>query len=198
MTTAILLSGGMDSIALAWWCRPDVAITIDYGQIPAAAEIRAAKAAAHAMDMAYRIIKVDLKALGSGDLAGREASSLAPVREWWPFRNQMLVTLAAMDGIAIGVDRILIGAVAGDTAHADGRKEFVNALSAAMALQEGGVILDAPAIDLSAEDLVRRSGVPMDVLAWAHSCHAADYACGFCRGCHKHYHTMAALNVDPY
>lgn len=198
MTTAILLSGGMDSIALAWWQRPQVAITIDYGQIPAAAEIRAAAAAAHAMNIVHRVITVDLRALGSGDLAGREASALAPVREWWPFRNQMLVTLAAMDGIAQGVRKVLIGAVADDTAHADGRKEFVSALSTVMALQEGGVTLEAPAIDLSAEELVRTSGVPMEVLAWAHSCHTADYACGFCRGCHKHYHTMAALNVSPY
>ena len=29
---ALLLSGGMDSIALAFWKRPEIAITIDYGQ----------------------------------------------------------------------------------------------------------------------------------------------------------------------
>lgn len=41
--TAILLSGGMDSIALAYWKRPEIAITIDYGQKPAAAEVVASK-----------------------------------------------------------------------------------------------------------------------------------------------------------
>lgn len=39
---AILLSGGMDSIALAYWLRPEVAITLDYGQKAAEAEIAAA------------------------------------------------------------------------------------------------------------------------------------------------------------
>lgn len=42
MTTALLLSGGMDSVSIAWWLRPDVALTIDYGQKPAEAEIDAA------------------------------------------------------------------------------------------------------------------------------------------------------------
>ena len=32
----LLLSGGMDSISIAWWKRPDVAISVDYGQRAAA------------------------------------------------------------------------------------------------------------------------------------------------------------------
>ena len=40
MNTALLLSGGMDSIALAYWKRPDIALTIDYGQAAADAEER--------------------------------------------------------------------------------------------------------------------------------------------------------------
>jgi 7-cyano-7-deazaguanine synthase len=39
--TALLLSSGMDSLCLAWWKRPNVAITLDYGQLPAQAEIAA-------------------------------------------------------------------------------------------------------------------------------------------------------------
>ena len=44
MKTALLLSGGMDSIAIAWWKRPDIALTLDYGQQAANAEIKAATA----------------------------------------------------------------------------------------------------------------------------------------------------------
>lgn len=44
MKTALLLSGGMDSISIAWWKRPDIAITLDYGQRAAEAEIKAASA----------------------------------------------------------------------------------------------------------------------------------------------------------
>lgn len=44
MKTALLLSGGMDSLAIAWWKRPDIAITLDYGQEAADAEKRASAA----------------------------------------------------------------------------------------------------------------------------------------------------------
>ena len=99
MKTALLLSGGMDSIAIAWWRRPELAITVDYGQRPALAELRAAASAAEAMGIEHLTVKADLSALGSGDMAGAEPLSLAPVTEWWPFRNQMLVTLAAIDDL---------------------------------------------------------------------------------------------------
>lgn len=39
---ALLLSGGMDSISVAFWKRPEIAISIDYGQRAAEAEITAA------------------------------------------------------------------------------------------------------------------------------------------------------------
>lgn len=39
MKTGLLLSGGMDSLTLAWWKRPDIAFTLNYGQLAAQAEI---------------------------------------------------------------------------------------------------------------------------------------------------------------
>lgn len=198
MKTAVLLSGGMDSIAVAYWRKPEAAITIDYGQQPAAAEMRAAAAAAETLGLEHHVVRADLSALGSGDMAGSAALAVAPVSEWWPFRNQMLITLAAMKGVTIGVERLLIGTLQTDEFHADGRAAFIKAIDALLRLQEGAMTLDAPAIALSAVELVRTSGVPMELLAWAHSCHVADYACGLCRGCRKHYETLVQLGVDPY
>jgi 7-cyano-7-deazaguanine synthase len=71
-------------------------------------------------------------------------------------------------------------------------------MSAVLRVQEGQLSVEAPAIDISAADLIRNSGVPTEVLAWAHSCHVAEYACGVCRGCLKHYQTLEALGLDPY
>ena len=79
MKTALLLSGGMDSIAIAWWKRPDIAITLDYGQRAAEAEIKAASATCSALKIDHHVIKVDCSSLGSGDMAGAEADSNAPV-----------------------------------------------------------------------------------------------------------------------
>jgi len=188
----------MDSTCLAYWRKPDLAITIDYGHKAAAGEIRAAAAVCTTLGIKHRIIHCDLSALGSGDLAGTEADPHAPASEWWPYRNQMLVTIAAMECIKHKIDVLEIGALRTDGFHADGRKEFVDALSALLAMQEGGLRLEAPAAGFSANELVKVSGIPMDVLAWSHSCHKSDFACGYCRGCEKHYLTMKAIGVEPY
>ncbi|NKJ07953.1 MULTISPECIES: 7-cyano-7-deazaguanine synthase [unclassified Rhizobium] len=198
MRRALLLSGGMDSTCLAYWRKPDLAITIDYGHKAAAGEIRAATAVCQTLGIDHKIIHCDLSALGSGDLAGAEANPHAPASEWWPYRNQMLVTIAAMECIKHKIDVLEIGALRTDGFHADGRKEFVEALSALLSMQEGGLRLEAPAAAYSAEELVEVSEITMDVLAWSHSCHKSDYACGYCRGCEKHYITMKAIGVEPY
>lgn len=198
MTSALLLSGGMDSIAIAYWIRPEAAITVDYGQRPARGEIRAARGAAEALGMEHHIITVDLSNLGSGDMNGTRPLSVAPMTEWWPFRNQMLVTLGAMKGVGLGVDRLFIGSLRTDEGHCDGRAEFVERLSALLRQQEGGMTLTAPAIGMTAAELVRKSAIPMEVLSGAHSCHVGEYACGLCRGCRKHYDTMTEIGQDPY
>jgi 7-cyano-7-deazaguanine synthase len=198
MKTALLLSGGMDSIAIAYWRRPAVAFTIDYGQKAAAGEVRAASAVAEALDVEQHVIKANLAALGSGDMAGKPPLSVAPVSDWWPFRNQMLVTLAAMKGVSLGVDRLLIGTLKTDSYHADGRPVFIEAIGALLRLQEGQVAVEAPAIAMTAVELIRNSGVPTEILLWAHSCHVAEHACGVCGGCRKHYETLKELGVDPY
>lgn len=198
MKTALLLSGGMDSTAIAYWKKPSAAITINYGQVPASAEIRAASDVAEALNIEHFIVKSDLSSLGSGDMAGSTPLDIAPVTEWWPFRNQLLITLAAMKAVQIGVKKIIIGTLKTDKCHADGTNQFITAMNVLLNKQEGELSLEAPAITLSASELIIKSGVPHEVLAWSHSCHISDYACGVCRGCRKHYETMESLKIKPY
>jgi 7-cyano-7-deazaguanine synthase len=188
----------MDSTAIAYWRRPKVAFTVDYGQRPAVGEVRAAAAVAAALGIAHHVIRANLSALGSGEMAGTDALAVAPVPEWWPFRNQMLVTLCAMKAVSLGVNRLLIGCLATDERHADGRPGFITALDTLLQAQEGEIRLEAPAIGMTAAELVRTSGVPAEILSWSHSCHVAEYACGQCRGCRKHYETIAELGAEPY
>lgn len=190
----MLLSGGMDSIALAWWKRPEVAITIDYGQLPARAEIAAATAVSRRLGIEHHVVSIDCRSLGSGDMAGRGADAHAPASDWWPYRNQMLATFAAMKAISLGVKQLLIGSVLSDGSHRDGAPDFVRALSALLELQEGGMTISAPAIHLSTLELIRLSGVPDTELAWAHSCHKANVACGNCRGCNKYFQILQDLS----
>jgi 7-cyano-7-deazaguanine synthase len=188
----------MDSTALAWWLRPEVAYTVDYGQASAAGEIRAASAIAAAVGAHHTLIRVDCSSLGSGDLAGSAPLRLAPVPEWWPFRNQLLITLAGMQAVSDGVGSLLIASVRTDCQHIDGTAEFFTAADSIMSLQEGAIRVSAPALTLTTEELVRRSQIPADVLAWAHSCHTGPYACGSCRGCNKHYSVTQNLWGEGY
>jgi 7-cyano-7-deazaguanine synthase len=182
LTSGILLSGGMDSTALAYWKRPRVAFTIDYGQVSAEGEIRAARKISEELGLDHEVIRVDCRRLGSGDLAGGRPNPIAPVPEWWPFRNQLLVTLAAMRAISLGVTELLCGSVKSDGSHADGRPHFYRQISELVSMQEGGISVAAPAILMTSVDLIRASGIDRDVLYWTHSCHKAAFACGKCRG----------------
>lgn len=183
----------MDSAALAWWKRPALALTIDYGQLAAEAEIAASAAISHRLGIRHHILRIDTRALGSGDMAGEAPDTLAPASDWWPYRNQLLVTVAAMKSVALRTTEILLGTVSSDSVHSDGTKTFVAKLDAVMACQEGGMRVCAPAIDMSTIELIRTSGIPMDVLAWSHSCHKATVPCGECRGCDKHLDVLRAL-----
>ncbi|WP_036109633.1 MULTISPECIES: 7-cyano-7-deazaguanine synthase [Luteibacter] len=196
MTAGLLLSGGMDSAALAWWKRPDVAFTIDYGQLAAQAELRASAAICESLSIPHVPIQVDCRALGSGDMAGDLPDAHAPCTDWWPYRNQLLITLAGMRAISLGVDTLMIGTVASDGTHADGRIEFFENLDALMACQEGGLRVTAPAIELTTVNLIRAGGIPASLLAWAHSCHKANVACGQCRGCNKYFEVYHELGYD--
>lgn len=196
--SVLLLSGGMDSNALAWSIRPELAVTVDYGQRPAEGEIRAASAVCECLNIKHRIVKVDCRMLGSGDMAGTRPHALAPVSEWWPFRNQLLITLAAAVAIQEGLARIAFGTVSSDGSHADGRLEFFDCMRQLLRLQEGKLELEVPAIGESSISLCRKVGIPFEVLAWSHSCHVADFACGNCRGCIKHRQTMRELGHGEY
>jgi 7-cyano-7-deazaguanine synthase len=185
--TALLLSGGMDSVSIAYWLRPQIAITVDYGHRPAQAEIRVSKLIAQKLGLEHHVVRVDCGFLGSGDLAGSAPNSNATHSDWWPYRNQLLVTLAAMKAIALKAEVLLIGTVKSDGAsHIDGTRAFVDSLNQLLVMQEGGMRLEAPAIDLSTAELVVRSKIPLSFLAWAHSCHRSDVPCGSCRGCYKY------------
>ncbi|MDN3218888.1 7-cyano-7-deazaguanine synthase [Pseudomonas nunensis] len=196
MRIALLLSGGMDSLSLAWWKRPDLAFTLNYGQLAANAEIAASKAICERLGIEHYVLEIDCRSLGSGDMAGTTADGLAPASDWWPYRNQMLITLAAMKAISYDVTHLWLGTVKSDGSHRDGTPEFVDAISQLMSLQEGGMLIEAPAIKLSTQELVRASGIPSGYLAWAHSCHKADVPCGNCRGCNKYFEVFEEVGYD--
>lgn len=192
------MSGGIDSVALAHWKRPRLAITVDYGQRAASAEVATSRHLCSLLCISHLVVEADCSALGSGDMSGAAALPGAPVSEWWPYRNQLLVTLAGMRAISMGATELMLGSVASDSSHIDGTSPFYAALDAVMSMQEGGLRVSAPALSMTTAELVIASGIGRDMLAWAHSCHTSEIACGDCRGCFKHQKVMEELYGDPY
>jgi 7-cyano-7-deazaguanine synthase len=195
--SAILLSGGMDSFALTYEMQPDLAITIDYGQLAARAEIEAAEILTNTLGIRHWVLRADLPSLGSGDLSATPPVHVAPVSEWWPYRNQALITIAAMKAIAEDRCTLNVAVVRSDAAHSDGTQDFVNKMDSLMRMQEGGIRVRAPAINRTTRQLIGQSGIPLSLLAWSHSCHTGSLACSRCRGCAKNRAVWEELEREP-
>jgi 7-cyano-7-deazaguanine synthase len=196
MSEILLLSGGIDSVAIAAWRRPSLCLTVDYGQRPALAEVRAAIEVCRHLGLMHEIIRLPIENLGSGVLAGREGSSVSPHAEFWPFRNQLLLTIGAMCALRHTIQTVIIGTVSTDRRHVDGSEKFIQQIAALISMQEGSVEIVAPALHLSSLELIAKSKIEPSVLGWAHSCHSGNLACGGCPGCGKHSETMRAIGWE--
>lgn len=196
MSVGLLLSGGVDSSALAFWKRPSILFTVDYSQLPALAEITAAKSIATHLGIPHEIIRIDCSSLGSGDLSGKPSLAVAHTPEWWPYRNQLLVTLCAVRALEHGVQELLVGTVQSDAVHGDGTRAFFSHLDATLACQEGALRVSAPALSMTSLDLIAAAGIPLEMLAITHSCHTGCLACGRCRGCQRRFAAFQALGLE--
>ena len=190
----LLLSGGMDSTALAYWLRPEYAFTVNYGQRSAKAEIAAAQQISKHLNIEHHVLLADCSSVGSGDLSNNEPLAIAPKSDWWPFRNQLLVTLCGMVAVRYGLSELIVGSVSSDQTHKDGVEEFYSALNQLMILQEGKLKVTAPAISMTTTQLIKKSGIPPELLLWSHSCHKNDTPCHNCRGCNKYFSILEGLS----
>lgn len=184
--TVLLLSGGLDSTALAALIRPPLAVFVDYGQKPSSAEARAARAVAAHLGIPLEAVTLPLGDLGGGLMYDDTPMRNAPSPEWWPFRNQFLATAGAAVAVRNGLTRVALASVRGDgDRHVDGSQLFYQHLDAVMKIQEGAVRVTAPAIRFSTVELLREAQAGQDLIGWTVSCHRANEPCGDCPGCWK-------------
>jgi 7-cyano-7-deazaguanine synthase len=170
---------------LAWLARPDIAIIVDYGQVSAKGEIDASKSICDYIGIDHRVVSARADFVKIGLLAGIRSVEGKNNPEFWPFRNQFIITCALMGIYSESVNQLLIGTVRGDKKFADGTKGFLDAANALIAVQEERIMIEAPAIDITSAELLVRSGLPKSLIGLTFSCHAADVACGECPGCVK-------------
>lgn len=194
MPSVVLLSGGMDSAAVAVWSRPDHALFLDYGQEAAAAERRASLGVAADLGLPWSELSIDCRSIGESTLARLPESTTVPRRDWWPFRNQLIVTLASAWAVVRSIDEILLGTVATDgDQNRDGTAWFIATLDALTSGQEGGIHVRTPAIGWTTEELISASGIGRPTLARTYSCHTGSLPCGECSGCRKREEIVAWL-----
>lgn len=192
----ILLSGGIDSISLAYNLNPEIAYTIDYGQIVAEREIYVSEYICQILNIKHQIIRVDCSSLGSRTLANRKNVEISPSDEWWPFRNQLLITLSAMQAIRDGVSEIYLASVKSDKFHTDGTKKFYNLINETVSFQEGNIKIFCPTLDLYSHELIQYYNVPLELISIAHSCHISNLACGKCSGCLKQLRVKYEIGLE--
>lgn len=192
----VLLSGGIDSICLTYGIKPEIAYTIDYGQTVAKREIYVSKFICKELNIEHKIIKVDCKNLGSGTLANSENLSFSPSEEWWPYRNQLLITLALMQGIKDEITELHLATVKSDEFHKDGTKQFYEYINKLVFFQEGEISVKCETNDFYSHELATKYNVPLKLLSMAHSCHVSNVACGKCSGCIKQMRVRHELNIE--
>jgi 7-cyano-7-deazaguanine synthase len=213
----VLLSGGLDSATVAAMARAEGfavhALSVHYGQRHSA-ELAAAARVARSLGVAeHRVMGVDLAGIGGSALTDTridvpETPGAGIPVTYVPARNTLMLALALGWAEVLGADRICIGVNAVDySGYPDCRPQFIQAFAALSAVAtrvgvEGRPIaIEAPLIDLSKAEIIRR-GLELGVdYAETVSCYQADAdgrACGRCDSCRLRREGFEAAGVpDP-
>lgn len=209
--SVIIVSGGLDSVTLLYDRRDEIALALsfDYGQNHAAKELPLA--AMHCRRLGIPHVTIPLKFMHeyfkSSLLEGAEAIPEGNYADdnmrstVVPFRNGIMLAIAAGIAESHGLDRLLIANHGGDhTIYPDCRPEFISAMDAAtQAGSYNGVRVVAPYTNLTKADIVRR-GAELGIdyrETW--SCYkGGDRHCGRCGTCEERKEAFRDAGVsDP-
>jgi len=197
MKTVLLLSGGIDSTALAVDLLAQgqqvEAISFDYGQRHVR-ELEAARAVAQCLNIPQIVVALDLARIAP---TSSQTSREIPVPKGHyadesmritvvPNRNMCMLSLATAHAIASGAECVAYAAHKGDHAiYPDCRPAFVYAMEKVMALCDYEPIrLLAPYAALSKADIVLRGANFGAPFALTYSCYAGEALhCGACGTC---------------
>jgi 7-cyano-7-deazaguanine synthase len=198
MKVVVLCSGGMDSVTALHWARREhavaAALSFDYGskhngrEIPFAAEHAAQLGIRHEVVALPFVGKLFSSALLTGGAEIPEGHYAADnMRQTVvPFRNAIMLSIAAGFAESAGAEGLVIAAHTGDhTIYPDCREEFMEAMGEAM--RQGtyaGIRLLRPFIDLD-KARIAAEGVRLGVdFARTWSCYKGGAIhCGQCGTC---------------
>jgi 7-cyano-7-deazaguanine synthase len=147
MKVVVLCCGGMDAVTALYWARREhaamAAVSFDYGskhnhrEIPFAAEHAANLGVRHEvvpLQFMNRLFASDLLASG-GDIPEGHYEAENMKQTVVPFRNAIMLSVAAGFAESIGAEALVIAAHGGDHAiYPDCREDFMRAMGEAMRL----------------------------------------------------------------
>jgi 7-cyano-7-deazaguanine synthase len=201
----VLLSGGVDSSTVCLYLRERgfrvLPHFVFYGQRAAASEWKAARAVARRLKLEPPGSS-DLSSLGRaldfgltrGTTHGDDASFAERFREsFFPHRNLLLATCAAMHAASRGVSAIAIGVVGGaEVAYPDTTPAFIRRLRRLLRMSADVRVL-APFAGKTKDDVARFGWDRGFDYGLTYSCHArSGIHCGRCAGCIERDRTLSA------
>jgi len=215
----VLFSGGIDSTTALVWAlgrfKRVHALTFDYGQRHRI-EVGMSRRTAAALGVSQTIMKLDLGQIGGSALTDtriklpgyRTAAQIKsrPPATYVPFRNGILLALAAAWSEVQGVRRIVCGFNVVDSPdYPDTRLPFVRAIERAInsgskaAFGEAKIRILAPLIRLRKSEIIRL-GLSLGAdYSYSVSCYAGrEKPCGRCSACLLRRRAFAEAGVkDP-
>lgn len=207
--SVIVVSGGMDSITLLYDKKEEIAlaVTFDYGSKHNAREIAWAKMHCGRLGIRHIVIKLDFMQkyftsslleggdeIPEGHYADENMKSTVV-----PFRNGIMLSVAAGIAESNGLKKILIANHGGDhTIYPDCRPEFIEAMDRAIANGTyEDVRIDAPYTNITKADIAKigkRLGIDYSE-TW--SCYkGGERHCGKCGTCIERKEAMALAGID--
>ena len=207
--SAIIVSGGMDSITLLYDHKDEIAlgISFDYGSNHNAREIPFAKMHCERLGIKHIIINLDFmhqyfksslldgaEAIPEGHYADDNMKSTVV-----PFRNGIMLAIAIGIAESNNLDQVFIANHGGDhTIYPDCRPEFINAIdAAATAGTYNNVKVIAPYTKITKSDIARigkRLGIDY---AETWSCYkGGEVHCGKCGTCVERKEALAEAGIE--
>ena len=207
----VLLSGGMDSVTALYWANKNLqvqrALSFDYGakhnhkEIPCAKEHCAILGIEHSvisLQFLNELFKSNLLKSG-GDIPEGHYEEDNMKLTVVPFRNGIMLSIAAGYAESVGAQYLVIAAHAGDhTIYPDCRESFMSSMSSAI---KNGTYSQTeilrPFIEDRKEDIATKGAVLGVNYALTWSCYKGkEVHCGKCGTCVERKEAFAKANLD--
>ncbi len=207
----ILYSGGMDSsVALYQYAdRIRLAVSFNYGSKHNGREIEHASSNCKTLGIEHRVVELDLNKMGfisdllqsGGDIPNGHYEDESMKKTVVPFRNGIMLSIAA--GIAESMDcnRLLISNHAGDHAiYPDCRLDFIQSMNAAIRFGTyNNIEIMAPFTNFTKRDIAligKKIKVPFEK---TYSCYnGQEIHCGTCGTCTERKEALQGFDPTVY